>query len=427
MELITGTIEALSSNGAGIMKKEGFVFFVPFTAPQEQIACQVIDVKKKFGHAKLNKILKKGEDRTEPKCPYFGVCGGCQLQHLTYVAQIKNKQQWIKDALTRIGKFEDIHVNEVIPSENIYGYRRHISLSVINNKVGYFGFDENSFVEVNECPIFSVDENLFNVLRTLVSQFESCEEKAKVTVLKQEDNFILHFHFKTLPFNAKLLTETLLKEKTEIKGVILSSKKGVLKFGLTENSYSIDHLNFQFTSDLFMQNNREQSKNIYRHLVKIAKESSPTKILDLYCGIGISSLLLAKEGFDVTGIESNPQSIKMAKKNAENNGLKNKTNFLHAAVENVLKNIEIPEFVIINPPREGLDKEVIGVLRKKLPEKIVYISCMPSTLARDLHLLGKENYTIEECQPYDMFPQTIHVETVIVLKRKTPRASALGS
>lgn len=417
-DIVTGNIEALSFGGEGIMKKDNFVLFVPFTAIGDFLSCTIVEMKKNYGRAKIHTILKKSENRVIPKCSFFGTCGGCQLQHLNYQSQISIKQQWVKDALIRIGKLEAPEVNEVIPSKNHYAYRRHISLSIRNQRVGYIGIDGHSLVQVTKCPIFIEENSLLNELQAIVAQFKIEEKDAKLTVLKQEESYILHFHFKILPVNAKEIIQKEFKNNTKFKGIILSSKTNTIKFGSTEVSYSLDGLDFSFSSDMFIQNNVEQSENIYRHLVKIAKESSVYEILDLYCGIGISSLSLAKLRAHVTGIEANHRSIKMAIKNAQKNGLETSTKFIHATVENVLEKIKIPDFVIINPPREGLQPQVILALKKRLPKKIVYISCMPSTLARDLFLLGKENYHIEECQPYDMFPQTTHIETVISLALK---------
>ncbi len=420
-DLVTGKIESLAFGGEGILKIQGLVIFVPFTAPGDEISCLLTKIKKNHGFAKIENILAPSKDRTLPKCPYFGTCGGCKLQHIDYETELNTKRQWVKDAFNRIGNLTDIHVNPVTPSLKEYAYRRHVSLTLKKEDAscfaGYVTIDQSSLFQANECPIFvSQKDPVLKELQVLVKNFDMNETHAKVTVLKDLEGYILHFHFKNLPKNAKKIVEEFAKEKTSFKGIVLASQNEYFSFGKTTSEIDVDGLNITFTSGMFMQNNPEQSLNIYRHIEAIAKKEMPEEILDLYCGIGISSLMLARNGIQVTGIECNHTSIKMAVRNAKSNKIAH-AKFIHAPVENALAKIKIPDFVIINPPREGLDSTVIEALKKKLPKRIVYISCMPSTLARDIKLLGKENYTVEDCTPYDMFPQTAHVETVISLVR----------
>lgn len=421
-DIVSGKIDKLAFGGEGILRHNDLVLFVPFTAPQDTISCRIDKLKKNYGEASVVEILEQSPLRVSPSCAFFGTCGGCQLQHLKYEEQLKEKQQWVIDAFHRIGKLENVHVELVVPSPNEYIYRRHVSLSIRNVKnsctAGYVGFNPKTFVEVTQCPIFiEKEESLLAELQTFVSTFQMTDDAAKVTILKDDESkFILHFHFRNLPKNAKSLMHNIDVKHPNWTGIIFSSVGKTLTFGKVTKSLEIDGLSFEFSSDVFMQNNPEQSLNITRQILKIAGKSAAKEILDLYCGIGISSLLLASRGIFVKGIEYNSQSIKMANQNAKANNLSN-VHFICASVEDVLEKEKIPDFVIINPPREGLDAKVIEVLKKRLPERIIYVSCMPSTLARDLNLLGKENYTIEECQPYDMFPQTTHVETVVSLRR----------
>jgi 23S rRNA (uracil1939-C5)-methyltransferase len=419
-DIVTGIVDNLAFGGEGILRKDGLVLFVPFSAPNEKISCQITKLKKNLAEAKIIQVLENSKDRVIPKCRHFGICGGCQLQHLSYSAQLMQKQLWVQDALKRIGKFENVDVMPVIASDNEYYYRRHVSLAIkkLDGKcgAGYAGL-KIPFFQVMECPIsLKIDDPFFKDLQDFVSLFEISED-AKVTVLKDNAKFILHFHFKTLPLNTDQLTKHLIYKYPSFAGIIFASKKKTLKFGKTTNSTVIDGIKIDYSTNVFMQNNPQQSLNIYRHVVKLVKDSHAKNVLDLYCGIGISSLLVANLGVQVTGIEYNSDSIKMANYNAKINQISH-VSFIAGSVEHCLKVEQIPEFVIINPPREGLNPQVIELLKNKLPERIIYISCMPSTLARDLSLLGKENYVIEECQPYDMFPQTTHVETLVYMKKK---------
>lgn len=423
-DMISGKVEKnLAFGGEGILKHNGQVVFVPFVAPEETISCNIVKLKKNFAVGELVTVEEKSDSRVAPECPYFGTCGGCQLQHLNYETQVAQKEVFVRDAFQRIGKIGGVQVSKPIRSDKQYGYRRHISLTIkkvsaTSAIAGYAKTDGVTILQVEQCPIFVEKENMIlKELQIYLSFFEMVDETSKVTILKNEQSqFILHFHFRELPKNAKAMIEESAKYKL-FAGVIFGSKKETLSIGAKHAKSTIEDLTFTFTSDVFMQNNLQQSLYIYKKIKEIAKKSTSKDVLDLYCGIGISSLLLAKNGMNVTGVESNHRSIKMALQNAKNNKISN-VKFVVGLVEDALKEITIPDFVIINPPREGLTASVIESLRKALPSRIVYISCMPSTLARDLKLLGEDNYTIEGCQPVDMFPQTTHIETVVSLVKK---------
>ena len=412
-DIITGDIESLAFGGEGILRHEGFVIFVPFAAPGDRIKCRIQRVKKNYAFAEIVEIVQKSPQRVEPRCPYFGRCGGCQLQHISYEGQLEQKRIWVEDALLRIGKFSTVTVSPVVPATPHWAYRRHIDLHLQPTdkgyRAGYIEVDNRSLIEVEECVIFLPQENpLLKQVQEVVKQLiPASADPAKLTILKE---CVLHFHFKELPPNAQEVFQN--ARYPNWKAVILSSSRKTLTFGKQELSCTIEGLNIHFTSTVFMQNHPEQSLNIYRKISELAKGAPD--ILDLYCGIGISSLLLARQGSKVTGIEYNQKSIDCAVRNARSNHLLN-AHFQKGAVEEILPTISIPDFVILNPPREGLDPRVIEILKKQRPKQILYISCLPSTLARDLRLLG---YRIAACQPYDMFPQTAHVETLVHLVRQ---------
>lgn len=415
-DLITGEIQSLAFGGEGILRHEGFVVFIPFAAPGDLVKCRIRRVKKSYGYGDLVEILRPSLQREKPRCPYFGRCGGCQLQHISYEGQLEQKKVWVEDALLRIGKFTDIPVAPVIPATPHWVYRRHIDLHLQPTErgyiAGYIEVDNRSLIEVKQCVIFVPPENpLLSQVQEVVKQLKpTCPDPAKLTLLKEN---VLHFHFKELPSNAAEVIEKAQVRYPNWKAVILSSSTKTLTFGKQELACTIDGLTFQFSSTVFMQNHPEQSLNIYRKINELAKNAP--KILDLYCGIGISSLLLAKQGSSVTGIEYNQKSIDCALRNARTNHISN-AQFQKGAVEEVISTLAIPDFVILNPPREGLDPRVIDRLKIQRPEQIVYVSCMPATLARDLRLL---DYQIALCQPYDMFPQTAHVETLMHLVRNS--------
>jgi len=421
--VVTGIVETLAFGGRGILKHEGIVIFIPFTAPGDHVTCRITKVKKTFAEAELIRINQKSALRIPPKCPHFGICGGCQLQHLTIQAQEKQKHLWVQDALSRIGHIENFQVKPCVPAEGVWGYRRHIELNLKPSEnayeAGYISYDGRQLVPIQECLIFDAERSyFFEEIHKVAKRLNNPEkDSARVSVLKNEDgDYILNFHFKTLPDNSDAVLTQAMKEFSKWKGILVGSPKKFLKYGQWEAQGVIAGLKFHYSPEVFLQNNLEQSLKIYQKIVEIALELKVKKMLDLYCGIGITSLMLARQGIPVTGIEYNAKSIELAKLNAKENGLKNLI-FYQGQVENRLKTVlqrEDFDILLINPPREGIDPQVADLITTFKPKALIYVSCMPSTLARDLAKLSKF-YRIEECQPFDMFPQTTHIETLVKL------------
>jgi 23S rRNA (uracil1939-C5)-methyltransferase len=323
--LIEGVIEKLASKGLGILRHKGFVIFVPFTIESELVLVEVVEVHKNFAFAKLLKVMKPSKHRILPKCPVFGICGGCQLQHMEYDHQVEYKKKIVHESLSHIAKI-NIDEIDIEPSNLQWGYRRYITLKRRGKAFGFIANDNKSFVEIDYCPIF--DDKKIDI-------------KPNQTKLFKSDN----------------------------------------------HTHTILNLNIQSSPMAFLQNHPEQSQMIYQEVVNQIKNINPKRVLDLYCGIGILSTCLAKAGIECLGVELNPHAIKLAKANAVLNGAK-KIQFISAAVEAVIEKLKDYEVVIINPPRTGMDKSVIDSIKKMAPPHLFYISCMPQTLARDVNLLG---------------------------------------
>ena len=425
--IIKGQIESLAFGGQGILRHQGLVIFVPFTAPGDIITCRILKLKPSFAIGELIQVDVPSPERVKPRCPYFGTCGGCQLQHLSYEEQLEHKRQSVADALKRIGKISADIDTKIVPAKQNWCYRRHVNLKLIQDgsgfKAGYTAVDNVTLLPVEVCPIFVDETNpILKQLQEVVAMFVSPQlNEGKVTILKQEqDKFLLHFHFKILPINVKEIIFQAMTRWNGWSGVIASSFEKTLSYGNTTCSMEIDDLKFIFSSQAFIQNHPEQSSNIYRYVSDLAKKAKASKILDLYCGIGCTTLMLAKQADQVIGIENNSDAIEMAKANAQLNQLPNAV-FVKANVEKVIQkylNEARPDFVLVNPPRTGMDRQVIRALNERKPSQIVYISCMPSTLARDLRFLCEGSYDLTSCIAFDMFPQTAHVETVVTLKKK---------
>lgn len=426
-EVIEGDIQTIAFGGEGILRHQGFVVFVPFTAVGDRISCRIVEVKKSFAKGELLHVQKPSPQRTNPLCPYFGTCGGCQLQHLNQEAQLNYKLRAVTDALSRIGRLA-FPRPLVVPAHLNWAYRRHITLHLrMTSKgvqAGYIGTDNSSLVVVQTCPIFNSSESpVVKHLQEFVQSLTFPEsQEGRVTILKNhKGQHILSFQLQSLAGVQPQVFQAALQHYPTFIGMIVQTPQEQVIYGDPYCEQKIEDLIFRFTPQAFIQNNLEQSTNIYRHLSALLSERPSKLILDLYCGFGVTSLLLARQGHHVIGIESNPDAIRFAEENSRLNHIK-QAEFIQGDVEKILpkwlKTHAQPDVILMNPPRTGLTKPIIQSLLKARAEEMIYISCMPTTLARDLNLLCKESYTIEQCMIYDMFPQTAHVETFIHLKKK---------
>lgn len=421
-ETFTGVVESIAFGGNGVIRHQGKVVFVPFTMPGERVSFQIIQDKKNFAFGRLEAILESNPNRVKPPCPYFGVCGGCQLQHMDYPSQLEAKRKAVEDALLRIGKVSLPGPIKIIPADPIWHYRRHVQLHLrIHNKiceVGYIANDQVSFVPVKQCAIFiETKVPFFSHLEALLRPLAENEgQSGRLKAFKAEDGkFVLDIHLqKPVPAAIKSHLEMELQRIAIWQGILFSDPKQQLTIGNPDLVWKWNGKELKMSARAFAQNHPEQSAAITQSLVDWAKRSSASRVLDLYCGIGLTSVVLQQEGLQVWGIESSEEAVHCARLNAPG------VRFIVARVEDVLEDVlqELkPEAIILNPPRAGLDEKVVrGIMKNRSIQKIAYVSCMPSTLARDLKDLSPE-FVLEECVAYDMFPQTAHVETVSWISR----------
>lgn len=424
-QVVEGKVESIAFGGEGIVRHQGFVIFVPFTAIGDLISCRILEVKRNFAKGMLTDLKKESNDRVKPRCPYFETCGGCQLQHLNLEAQQNYKLKAVNDALKRIGHLSPPPLT-ILPATENWAYRRHITLHLLPQgeyfETGYIGNDNHSLVVIQECPIFtSAQDTIIPLLQRLAGQIPNPKkEEGRVMILKnQRGQYILSFQFGPRFEIQPKYFETFLQQTPQLAGIIVQTPGKQIFLGDPLSEQQLEGLTFRYSPQTFIQNHPEQSAAIYRQICSIASLCKPIQILDLYCGFGMTSLLLAQQGHQVTGIESNPQAIQFAMENASLNHLRS-VKFVEGDVERVLPRwlkSHHPNLILVNPPRQGLAKGVVKMLLQALPECLLYVSCMPATLARDLQLLS-ENYQIEKGFVYDMFPQTAHVETLVSLRLK---------
>jgi len=398
-------IEKIVFGGAGLFRDQGCVVFVPFAAPNDELEVRVTQAKKDYKIAKIEKILKAGPDRIKPSCPYYTHCGGCQLQHLKPQAQLKIKQGFLEEA------FDE--TPPVIASSRNWHYRSHLRLNLDKGTFGFKARDKKTLIEINECSLFlPAESHFFQILRSCLVDLKT---KGSFRVFKAPaSKFVLAFSFpRKLPKNRRTLSERLM-QKLPIQGIAMKCPNGEEHFGNIQITESICGLDLTFSPYGFMQNNLFLIPKLYQTLVMWANPTGKS-ILDLYSGVGTSSLLLAREGGSVIAIEESRAAVKCAQKNQKRNHIQN-VSFVQGRVEGALKNSKAVDLVVVNPPRTGLSQEVLEAFNTLKPQEIVYVSCMPSTLKRDLIRL--KDYEKHQLEGFDLFPQTTHLETMVKMVRK---------
>lgn len=416
-------IESIIPGGEGLARHpEGFVVFVPDTAPGERVEVEYTETQKQWRRARVVSIIEASPNRREAPCPHYGVCGGCQLQHLEYGAQVEAKAQIIVDALKRIGKFE-VEGVEVEPSHQELGYRNRVSFVVTRDgaevTAGFHGRDDGAAaIDIDACPLAEPAVNeAWKSLRAswgpgaaLLPSGTSLRLTLRATASGRVGLAIENGRTTGEPAQlAELVPELSSVWALGAKGEIQSwagADRLVERWGEYE---------LPLAGTAFVQVNRETGIRLDAYARGQCDAGAGARVIDGYCGYGVRSLELARAGNDVVGIDFDRHAIRAANRIAKQANLT--ARFVTARVEAALKS-ELPaDVVVINPPRRGVGREVIAALLEQAPERIVYVSCDPATLARDLRALGKA-YDLVAIRGFDLFPQTAHVETVATLSRR---------
>ena len=370
-------IERLDHQGRGIAKINDKITFIPKCLPGEVVDVSITLDKKKYMEARLNKVIEKSPSRIDVDCPYFELCGGCQLRHMSYEDELKYKENKVKDIFKKYATF-DTKINEVVGT-NIDRYRNKIVFQV-DKKIGFFEEKTNKLIPIEKCLLISDEMN--EVLKDI-----SIDNINQITIREGNELMVFdNYYNKLLDTNDSII-----------------SNIGDVKYKVSQKS--------------FFQINKNQTVNLYNKVLEYASLKGSENVLDLYCGIGSIGLFLANKAKHVLGVEINSSSIEDANYNAKLNNITN-TEFILGDTKKVLSDNSFKaDVVVVDPPRSGLDKEVVNDLLKINPDKIVYVSCDPITLVRDLNLLNV-NYNIKEVSLFDMFPRTYHIESVVLLERK---------
>ena len=431
----------LGDSGEGVGKFQNFTVFVDNALPGEIVLAKIICVKKNYAVAKIEKILQKSPQRTEPVCKKFFLCGGCQLQHLNYSAQLSFKKQKISDAVTRIAKLNNIKIFDTIGMQNPLNYRNKMQFPVGKNFVcGCYAKNSHKIIDLDNCLIQHENNNkILRAVKKIVKNLKipAYDEITGKGVLRHicgrvgfnELMIILVTATKNLP-HEKIFVENVLKVFPQItsiqqniqpqkNNIILGNQTKIL-FGQNNISEKISNLNFKISAKSFFQVNTKQTEILYQTALDFAELSGKEIVIDAYCGTGTISLFLAKNAKKVFGIEIEKSAIDDAKKNALNNKISNAEFIVGDAVKIIPQLYAekiFADVVIVDPPRAGCDKKVLETFAAMNPKKIIYVSCNPATLARDLKILSDLNFSAKKIQPVDMFPFTSHVESVTQIVR----------
>lgn len=459
-EIVTVLAETLGTNGEGVARQDGFVLFVPYLLPGEKARVKILRVKDHLAYGKIEELLTPAEDRVRPACPVFFRCGGCQLQHMAYRMQLKYKTNLVRDTLRKIGGVEC----DVLPcerSDSEYGYRNKLQLPIGyrdgQNVIGFFAERSHRIVDTDVCPIHPEWAN------KLIAALKQFMEKCGLDGYDEETKSGQLRHIVVRQIGRKFLV-TLVVTVREIKGIdylfylldgifpeysfylnindrdtnVVCGEEFILLKGAGSYEKTESGICYEAGVSTFLQVNEGVRTKLYAHAAALVGEGET--VFDCYSGGGLMTAMFAKRCKHAYGIEIVAEANECAEKLREKNGLQDKMTCICGKVEETLPSLlerERGSTVVLDPPRSGVERSVLKKLIECNAKKIVMISCNPATLARDLGILtgslietekgelvksgnSDGNYRIDLIQPFDMFPQTKHVETLVTLFHKKP-------
>ena len=396
-------IEKLDYYGRGIGRINNKITFVENALKDEIVDIKILKESKKYNEAIVKSYNTKSKSRVTPKCKYYNICGGCNISHLKEEEQEFFKDSKINELLNRNLNIEHL---DKIEYNKFYNYRNKIVLHIKEDKLGLYKNKSNELIEIDECLL--VDDKINNVIKILKKIIKKEKNLKKATIkLGNTTNEVMLILEGKIKDYSELLNKVdvlIINDKVVSKKDYIISIIGNKKYKISKNS--------------FFQVNQVITEKIYNEIRSNIEKINPKNVLDLYCGTGTIGIYIADLVKNVIGIEVIKDAVLDANFNKELNNIDN-ISFILGKVEDKIKDIKDNiDLIIVDPPRSGLDKKVIPVINKLKAKNIIYVSCNPITLVRDLKLL-KDNYNIEYIKPYDMFPNTYHVESISVLERKS--------
>lgn len=447
-------IDDLGHDGEGIGHVEGMAVFVEGGVPGDILKIKIIDIKKNFAVGKIIKVVKSSEKRVIPPCPVALVCGGCQLQHINYKAQLEIKTQKVRSAVERIGKIQGVEVFDAKGMENPFRYRNkaQFPVGIANNSplIGFYKKGSHEIVDTESCILqHDFTDNLIKVIKEYIKQSKVSvyDERTGKGILRHivskvgfatgEIMVVVVTNGKILP-DRDLLINLLIEAIPGLNSVVqnINTKAGntilgrecITLFGSASIRDKLLDLAFNISPLSFFQVNPLQTEVLYRKVLEFADLKGSETVFDVYCGIGTISLFLAGTAKHVFGIEEVDSAIEDANENAKLNAIVN-TTFLAGKAERVIVDLHKKginaDVIVVDPPRKGCDEVVLNTIAEIKPEKLIYVSCNPATLARDLRILEDKGYRTKIVQPVDLFPNTMHVECVVCIQKRNDSDSSI--
>jgi 23S rRNA (uracil1939-C5)-methyltransferase len=403
-------IEKVVFGGKGIAKVNNKTCFIPFSLPEEVVEVEIISDKKDICEGYPVKILKESPFRIAAKCKYYLNCGGCDFQHVDYSTQLHLKKEILEETLERIGKINK-NVDKVIPSSNPFNYRNRVQFKFDGKNFGFYKTKTNEVVEIDRCEI--ADENINKLIQPLKNFALKNKFINEMHVFYPEESKpTLKIYLK----NQENLTVDEIEKFFNAVGIYVENKR-IKIYGKPFTFYKVNNFNYRVSLDSFFQVNKYQIYNLIDEVLNEIPDNTDC-IGDIYCGVGLLSIPVSKKVAKVFGIELSKSAVKDANYNAKINNVQN----VKFYQKNVLKSLDIiygyePQILIFDPPRTGIPKNVIeNLIKLKSLNRIIYVSCNPSTAARDINMLS-ENFKLTKVKLIDMFPQTHHIESIFVLDK----------
>jgi len=448
------TIESLAFGGKGVAHVDGLAVFVERVIPGQRILARIFKKKKSFAEAYPIEILEKAPNEIEAKCPAFGTCGGCRIQNLEYTDQLSEKTRQVRDLIQRVGGFDDFEVPQALPSPQAFHYRNKMEFTFTDNPWKTNPADEakplglgqhipGRFDKVVNLDTCYLQKEILNEILRFVYQYaldHQWEPYNNRTHQGWARNLVLRYGEHTDEIMVNLVTKTYSKERMdEFEAAIMEvfpqittlinnitsrlsdvavGEREVVLHGPGVIKDRLGKHEFEISANAFFQTNTQQAEQLYEEALNGADLQGGEVVYDLYCGTGTISLFLAEKAKKVYGFEVHQDSVKNARKNAKVHGIEN-VEFIQGDLKDVLSEkagkIDLADVIIVDPPRAGLHQNVVDDILKLAPKRLVYVSCNPGTLARDLKLFCETDYKLISVQPVDMFPHTAHIETVAQL------------
>lgn len=406
-------IIGLENEAQGVCKIHGMIVFVPKALVGEKVRVRITEIKKNFARGKIVEVIEASSKRCESMCPYYDECGGCNLRHQDSKENLRFKKEKVETALKKIGKL-DVKVDDVLPSFKEDNYRNKVSFKVEDNRIGFYGEGTYQLIDIDYCLLA---QNEINDALTVIRNYlkENNNEIKSITIKFGNAMNELLIDIYSLNDKDIEIIDYLTTNIKNLKTIIYNDK---IVYGTGYIKEISNGLMFNVSSKSFFQVNGTQAEKLYETAINLAKLNKDDVVLDLYCGTGTITSIVAGHAKKVIGIEIVEDAIIDAKENLKINNINNVQFICGDAAKEITKIKENVNVIFVDPPRKGVDRKAIAVMKKLLPKKIVYISCNPVTMARDLSYLS-DLYEVKKVMPVDMFPNTAHVECVSLLCLKT--------